>query len=390
MNEQPTSFEPGLAEIETILERLVSFDTTSHKSNLDLIAYIQDYLTGYGVAYQLIPNDEGDKASLLASVGPDVPGGIGLSGHTDVVPVTGQDWSTDPFTLTRQGTKLYGRGSTDMKGFLAVMLAAVPLFQKAKLQKPVHLIFSYDEETGCTGVRPMIERMGKDLPMPEFVMVGEPSNCQVVEAHKGIVSFVTTVRGFEAHSSLLHLGVSAVAIAARLINFLSETQATFIKQQNDGRFTPPYSTVHVGMVEGGTARNIVAKHCSFAWEVRSLPGFHGIDVANQMMAFASECLLPDMKAISKSCDISTLQKGEVPGLAAHASAIELGLKLARQNASHAVSYGTEAGLFELADMPCVICGPGNINEAHKPDEFIEEAELIGCMAAMRRIIEQLS
>lgn len=379
----------SLDQIEPILETLISFDTTSHKSNLEIIAYIKSYLEKWDVPCHLIPNETGDKSSLFASIGPDLPGGVGLSGHTDVVPVVGQDWHTDPFQLTRKGSALYGRGTTDMKGFLAVMLACVPLFKSCALQRPVHLIFSYDEEIGCTGVRPLIAQLGQGLPRPAFVMVGEPSNNQVVEAHKSILSFVTHVHGFEAHSSLRHRAVSAIDVAAKLITYLSGQQDELARDQNDPRFDPPYSSVHVGHVEGGTARNIVAKTCSFAWEVRALPSFDGGAIAANMMAYATSDLLPDMLAISDQCRVETEKLGAVPGLMASAGAIELGLKLAQQNSSFAVSYGTEAGLFEGGGAPSVICGPGNINEAHKPNEFIEEEELLKCAEIMVRTAHYL-
>jgi len=378
-----------LEQIKAILERLVGFDTTSHKSNLELIAYLEQFCKQNGVTYHLIPNEEGDKASLFASIGPQNEGGIGLSGHTDVVPVVGQAWDTDPFQLTQKGDKLFGRGTTDMKGFLAVMLASIPLFQTANLKRPVHFLFSYDEEIGCTGVRPMIDRLGHDLLKPEFVLVGEPSNCKVVEAHKSILSFETIVQGFEAHSSVHHKGVNAIEIAAKLIDFLTGKQQELVLAQNEPRFDPPYSTIHVGIITGGTARNIVAKECRFAWEVRALPSFNGADIADAMMAFAHQSLLPAMREISENCYVKTVNKGEVPGLNAHPFAVELGLKIAQQNSSHAVSYGTEAGLFELGGVPSVICGPGNIDQAHKPNEFIDENELVACTHIMGQIADYL-
>lgn len=379
-----------LAAIEEILARLVSFDTTSHKSNLELIAYLEAYLKPLGVAYQLVPNEAGDKASLMASIGPQTEGGIGLSGHTDVVPVTGQAWDTDPFTLTAKGSRLYGRGTTDMKGFLAVMLAAVPLMQAAPLKRPLHLIFSYDEETGCTGVRPLIERLGVSLPKPAFVIVGEPSTSKLVSAHKGILSYETHITGFEAHSSVLQRGASAIEAAARLITFLNEQQATLARGPLDERFDPPYTTVHVGMVSGGTARNIVAKDCRFAWEVRYLPGVEGGAIANELMAFAKTEVLPGMKAVSETCRIETRQMGAVPGFAAGADAVQTGLQLARQNEDLAVSYGTEAGLFEGGGVPTVICGPGHIHQAHKPNEFIERDELLKSLRVVETAIAALS
>lgn len=371
---------------EEILADLVHFDTTSHKTNLPLIAYIEDLLQEADVPYDLVPNNEGDKASLFATIGPNEPGGIGLSGHTDVVPVEGQDWDTDPFTLKVKGDKLYGRGTTDMKGFLACMLAALPAYKEAQLKRPIFLIFSYDEEVGCTGVRPLIKKLGHDLPLPSLVLVGEPSNCRVVEAHKSIMSYVTRIEGHETHSSLLHQGVSAIEIATKLMSHLYESQSNIIQTQNDTRFNPPYSTVHIGRLEGGTARNIVAKSCEFLWEVRALPSFDGEQIAKDLIAYADNELLASMKAISETTNIVTTQITSVPGLASSPDTINLGLKLANQNESASVSYATEAGLFENQGAGSFICGPGNIEQAHKPNEYIERSELVKCLAVIERVI----
>ncbi len=379
-----------LSSTEEILAQLIHFDTTSHKTNLPLILYIEEILNRASVPYRLVPNEEGDKTSLFATIGPEGTGGIALSGHTDVVPVEAQNWDTDPFTLTKKGDKLFGRGTTDMKGFLACMLAAIPLFQAANLKQPIYLVFSYDEEVGCTGVRPLVKRLGNELPMPSLVVVGEPSNCQVVEAHKSITSYVTKIIGHEAHSSLLHQGVSAIEIATKLITHLNETQQSLQHTQNDARFDPPFSTVHVGRIEGGTARNIVAKTCEFLWEVRALPDFDGPQIAHDMMSYAREKLLPGMKALSSDTDIITEQITSVPGLASSAASVSLGMKLAKQNESFVVSYGTEAGLFENQGAHSVICGPGNIEQAHKPNEFIELSELLKCLALLDRIAEHQS
>lgn len=375
---------------EEILADLVHFDTTSHKTNLPLITYIEAILKEAGVPYDLVPSDEGDKASLFATIGPEEPGGIGLSGHTDVVPVEGQDWDTDPFTLKVKGDKLYGRGTTDMKGFLACMLAALPLYKEAQLKRPIYLIFSYDEEVGCTGVRPLIKKLGHDLPLPSLVLVGEPSNCHVVEAHKSIISYVTRIEGHETHSSLLYQGVSAIEIATKLMSHLYESQKNLIEKQNDTRFNPPYSTVHIGRLEGGTARNIVAKSCEFLWEVRALPSFDGEQIAQNLIAYAESELLPSMKAISETTNIVTTQITSVPGLASSPDTISLGLKLANQNESSSVSYATEAGLFENQGAGSVICGPGNIEQAHKPNEYIERSELVKCLAVLERVIDHQS
>ena len=373
-------------ETLAILERLVGFDTVSHKSNLALISYIEEILDKHSVPYTLIPAEGQEKAALYCQIGPPGDGGIGLSGHTDVVPVEGQSWTSDPFTLTRRGSRLYGRGTTDMKGYLALMLAAVPLFKAAPLARPLSLFFSYDEEIGCTGVRPMISKLGNGLPKPDLVVVGEPSTSRLVSAHKGITSFETIVTGLEAHSSVLHRGVSAIEVAVKLIHFLIKQQDALKSHGLDDQFDPPYSTVHVGEIVGGTARNIVAKSCQFHWEVRSLPGFEGASVARALAQFAEDELLRDMQRLSPETGIVTRQLGEVPGFAADSKAIEIGLKLARQNAAEAVSYGTEAGLFELGGVPAVICGPGHIHQAHKPDEFIEESELMKA----GRVIEEIA
>lgn len=375
---------------EEILADLVHFDTTSHKTNVALIAYIEALLQEARVPYVLVPNDGGDKASLFATLGPDEPGGIGLSGHTDVVPVDGQEWDTDPFTLTSKGDKLYGRGTTDMKGFLACMLAALPLYKQAQLKRPIYLIFSYDEEVGCTGVRPLIKKLGHDLPLPSLVIVGEPSLCGVVEAHKSIISYVTRVEGHETHSSLLHQGVSAIEVATKLMSHLYERQKNIIQTQNDIRFNPSYSTIHIGRLEGGTARNIVAKSCEFLWEVRALPTFDGEQIALNLRAYSEEELLPAMKVISETASIETMQITSVPGLASSPDTVNLGMKLANQNESSSVSYATEAGLFENQGVGSVICGPGNIEQAHKPNEFIERAELVKCLAILERIAQYQS
>lgn len=378
----------NLARAEGILEKLVGFDTTSHRTNLPLIIYIESLLKQADIPFQRVMNESGDKCSLFATIGPDVAGGIGLSGHTDVVPVDGQVWTSDPFTLTKRGERLYGRGTTDMKGFVACTLASLDLFKRADLLRPIHLLFSYDEEVGCTGVRPMISELGGRLAKPSMILVGEPTKCEVVDAHKSILSFVTKITGLEAHSSLLHKGVSAIVPAARLIAKLDDIQTELASTQNNSRFDPPYSTIHVGHVSGGTARNIIAQNCEFLWEVRALPGFDGRNILIQMTDYAQSELVPAMKEISQGTGIETIDCGIVPGFAAKSEVINIALKLANRNETFAVSYGTEAGLFDEADIPSVVCGPGDIHQAHKPDEFIERAELHKCMRMLERVVAQ--
>ena len=268
------------------MERLVAFDTTSAKSNLALIAFVEDYLKAHGIAATRVPSPDGAKADLFATIGQKGQGGIGLSGHSDCVPVEGQRWTSDPFILTERSGKLYGRGSCDMKGFIACVLAAVPAFKARNLKEPIHIIVSYDEEVGCTGVRPLIARLGKDLPRPRAVIVGEPTGIAVIDAHKRIDAYRTRVTGREAHSSMHELGVNAIAAAAALIGELERIGDGIAARDRDERFVPPYSTVFVGTIEGGTAHNIVPKTCEFQWQVRSLPEASPDEVPRELVAFA--------------------------------------------------------------------------------------------------------
>jgi acetylornithine deacetylase len=370
-----------------ILGDLVAFDTTSRNSNLQLIDYVEDFLDERGIASVRVDHEPGRKTNLYATIGPEQPGGIVLSGHTDVVPVDGQSWTFDPFSLTERDSRLYGRGTTDMKGFLAAALASVDHFTSLKLDRPIHLAFSCDEEVGCRGVRPLIQYLVQHLPRPAAVIVGEPTLMKVVNAHKTAVSFETEVIGHEAHSSAAHQGVNAIMVASELVHELT-TMARELKALGDDRsgFDPPYTTVHVGTIAGGTAKNIVPKRCSFVWETRLLPG-DDADRAHQRLRAASEKLLPEMKAVSPECSITTRLINIVPGLEPRAGspAESLALHLAQENGTGAVSYATEAGLFQQAGIASIICGPGSIEQAHKPDEFIAASELEACLAFMRRL-----
>lgn len=371
-----------------MIAKLVGFDTVSRNSNLNLIAFLEDYLNGWGVPHRRVENETGTKANLLATVGPAAaPGGIVLSGHTDVVPVDGQDWRTDPFTLREADGKLYGRGTCDMKSFFAIALAMVPDFLARPMSVPIHFALSYDEEIGCLGVRPLIDQAIRALPKPQVVIVGEPTDMSVVNAHKSIYAFRTHVRGLEAHSSATHEGVNAVMIAAELVHFVSGlAEEMKIKGDPSGRFDPPYTSVHVGPITGGTALNIIPRNCSFEWEFRALPDQDTNEIVSRVNAFA-ETLLPKMHAISNTTGIETVAGAFVPPLVPEtgSQAETLVLKLAEQNQAHAVSYGTEAGLFQLADIPTVICGPGSILQAHKPDEFVTLAQIEACERFMGRL-----
>jgi len=370
-----------------LLEKLISFDSTSRNSNLPLIDFIQEYLDGYGIKSRRVDYEEDNKTNLYATIGPDVEGGIVLSGHTDVVPVDGQDWSSDPFTMVERDARLFGRGTCDMKGFIAVALAAVPKFTAQKLKKPIHFAFSCDEEVGCAGVRPLIDHIKAELPMPGGVIVGEPTSMEVVNSHKNATRLKTTITGHEAHSSCTHLGVSAILTAGEMLGEIGRIADDY-RQRGDpsGRFDPPYTTVQVGLIEGGTANNIIPGHCSFTWETRMLPDHSLEELTDRIEAFA-KALEPAMKAVNPKAGIDTMVENSIPGLAPDdGSPIEvLALNLAQANGTAAVSYGTEAGLFQLAGIPAIVCGPGSIEQAHKADEYVDISQLQQCEAFMDRL-----
>jgi acetylornithine deacetylase len=375
-----------------LLKRLVAFDTTSSKSNRELIGFVEDYLAEHGVGSTPVPSADGAKANLFATIGAEGDGGIALSGHSDCVPVEGQRWSSDPFTLTERDGKLHGRGACDMKGFIACVLASVPLFKLRPLKEPIHIVISYDEEVGCTGVRPLLAKLGKDLPQPRIVIVGEPTSMAVIDAHKRIDAYRTTVTGREAHSGVPQLGVNAIAAAATLIVELERIAADIAGKQNDRRFEPPYSTVNVGNIKGGTATNIVPKTCEFRWQVRSLPSAAPAEVPRDLSAFAKTALLPRMQQVNADVGIETRPEGSVPAFVAPGGSAAVGLALALTGTQEtgAVSYATEAGLFEQAGCPTVICGPGDIAQAHAADEFVAVEQLDACMAFLAKLADRLS
>ncbi|WP_416898898.1 MAG: acetylornithine deacetylase [Minwuia sp.] len=372
-----------------ILETLVGFDTTSRDSNLPLIDWTADYLDSRGVTVEVIRDETGKKANLLGTIG-EGDGGIVLSGHTDVVPVDGQDWHTDPFRLTHRDGRLYGRGSSDMKGFIACALAAAPRLAQGNLSQPVHFAFSYDEEVGCLGVGSMIGRFAENGIRPAICIVGEPTMMRVVNAHKGCATFITTLKGKEVHSSATHLGVNTVMYGAELVNFIAEI-AEERRQQPNPLFDPPYTTVHVGLMQGGTAVNIVPQHCEIRWEYRNVPGDDCRDIPERVEAFIRERLLPRMRAVHPDADVTTRNFADVPGLKPEddGPAEALIKRLARQNATETVAYGAESGLFQDAGMSTVMCGPGDIGVAHQPNEFVDVEQIGLCMDFMDRLAEHL-
>jgi acetylornithine deacetylase len=384
--------ESRLAEAKALLTRLVAFESVSDTSNLPLIDFVESYLREQGTESIRAPNPSGDKAAILATIGPRVDGGMVLSGHTDVVPVEGQPWSSPPFMLREASGRLYGRGACDMKGFDACVLAMAPMFRDAGLKRPVHIVLSYDEETTCLGSRDIIARFGKDEPRPGAVIVGEPTMMRVADAHKSVATFRTVVSGHEAHSALPALGANAVAAAADVVSEIGRLAREYEEGPLDPRFNPPYSTIHVGMIRGGTARNILARECVFNWEFRGLPGATTASALAKVQAFVDDIALPRLTRFVSGPSIATTIEVDVPPLSADAGSVAetLALKLIRSNSPIAVSFATEAGHFQGAGLPTIVCGPGSIDLAHKADEFVEEAQLVACLEFLERLAEDLS
>ncbi|BCF93228.1 MULTISPECIES: acetylornithine deacetylase [Paraburkholderia] len=376
-----------------LLEQLIGFPTVSRDSNLAMIDFIRHYLGDLGVHSELFYNAERTKANLFATIGPDDGGGIVLSGHTDVVPVDGQPWTVEPFRLSEKDGRLYGRGTADMKGFIASVLAAVPGFVARDLKVPVHLAFSYDEEVGCLGVRPMLAELAKRAHKPALCLIGEPTELKPVLGHKGKLAMRCQVKGAPCHSAYAPYGVNAIQYAARLINRLEEIgEQLSSPEQHDERFDPPYSTVQTGVIKGGRALNIVPAECEFDFEVRALPGYDATNVADELQTFAQTQLLPKMRAVNADTDIRLESLSAYPGLATPpgSDAAQLLAMLCGSREFGTVAFGTEGGLFNQAGIPAVVCGPGSMDQGHKPDEFVTVEQLEACDAMLMRLADHLS
>ncbi|HWE45848.1 MAG TPA: acetylornithine deacetylase [Caulobacteraceae bacterium] len=376
------------------LRRLVAFDTTSRGSNLALIDYVEAELAKHGARSVRIPNEAGDKANLLALIGPEADGGVVLSGHTDVVPVDGQPWTSDPWTLTDKGDgRLYGRGACDMKAFIALALAAAPLFAEADLKRPVHFAFTYDEEIGCLGAPHLIRKLVAHGPQPRLVIVGEPTSMQLVTAHKSITVFTVTVTGREAHSSQPHLGVSATMEAARLVAFIGDL-AKRLDDEADARspFLPKGPTLTVGLINGGTASNILARECRFTSDLRA-PAAYDPETVLAPVRERVEAVDRQLKARFPGCGAALEVLRSAPPLTPEpdSEAEALVRSLTGDNSpGRAVAYAAEAGQFQGAGFSTVICGPGSIDQAHQPDEYIDKAQIERGAAFMARLAESLS
>jgi acetylornithine deacetylase len=374
-----------------LLAKLVSFKSISRQSNLDLIAFVEDYLASHSVRSRRVYSADGQRANLYATIGPAERGGICLSGHSDVVPVEGQPWSSDPFVLLeRDDGHLYGRGTSDMKGFIACVLATVPYFVEHVSDTPIHIAISYDEEIGCVGVRGLLDELAKDVARPTGCIIGEPTEMRLASAHKGKSAYRCCVRGLAGHSAQPHLAVNAVEYAADLVAFIrNRGRALQTDGARDARYDPPFSTVQTGTIGGGVAVNVVPDRCEFEFEIRELPGSDGERIVGELTRFASGTLLPEMKRVAADAAIELQPLVEYPGLSDDASSAALKAlcgRLLDDDSVTTLSFGTEGGLFQSIGIPAVVCGPGSITRAHKADEYITVSELQACVSFLERLV----
>ena len=377
-----------------MIGRLVGFDTVSARSNRALIDDVQAYLAEHGVAARLVPDASGAKANLFATIGPATAGGVALSGHTDVVPVEGQPWATDPFTATIKDARVYGRGTADMKSFIAVALALVPTFRAMNLRRPIHLCLSYDEEVGCLGMPALLRLLGRELPLPALAIVGEPTGMKVVNAHKGIWAQRTTIIGRDGHSSAPGRGANAILFMAQLVGRLERLAAEL---QSEGaaaappglEFDPPWSTLNVGRIEGGTALNIIARRCTLDWEFRPLPGVDAATIRARIEHWIATELAPTLRRTAPEATIETVSLCAVPALVPEPGGLaeSVALRLTGANRAEAVSFTSEAGQFQESGISTVLCGPGSITEAHQPNEFVTLEQIAACEVFLRRLAE---
>jgi len=384
---------PRLEETISVLERLVAFATLPGETNLELVGYVNAYLADRGIESRLSYDETGNRANLCAVIGPPVDGGVALNGHTDIVPVEGQAWSADPFTLVRRDGRLFGRGAVDMKGFLACMFASAAMFRDAGLKRPVHLTICYDEEIGGFGAPVLVADMLGAGPRPAVAIVGEPTRMRLVSGHKGGYEMRTEFTGHACHSSDPRKGVSAVQYAARFVAHLSDLAEAMAAHPRPGSpYDPPYTTLTVGRIEGGTAVNIIAQNCTVSWEMRPVPGEDSAAIIAAIERYANEKLLPAMQAVAPGASIVTTTLADVPSLDDREAekAVALVAEVTGRNDTEVVSFGTDAGHFCAAGISTVVFGPGSIDQAHKPDEFIDISEIEACLAFFDRLAARLA
>ncbi|MDH3235294.1 MAG: acetylornithine deacetylase [Alphaproteobacteria bacterium] len=379
----------GSTTTAAILSDLIAIDTVSANSNLPFVEHVADYLRDHKIDVTLVHNEERTKANLFATIGPEGNGGIALSGHSDVVPVEGQDWSSDPFKALEKDGRIYGRGACDMKGFIAATLALVPEMIEADPKTPLHLVYSYDEELGCVGIGTLISEIAKSLPLPEIAIIGEPTDMKLVNSHKGIAAYETELTGLEAHSSATHVGVSAIFHGAELVGFLDRLAREMAERGPFAHdFDPPYTSLSVGLIDGGTAVNIIPKSCRISYEFRPVPGADPEAVKARIAAFIEDDLLPRMRQRFPDAAVVTTENAAAPPLVPteNSAAEDLVRKITGANRAGTVSFATEAGHFQSTGVSAVIIGPGSIDQAHKPDEYVEIDQLAECEDFLRKVI----
>ncbi|WP_040173828.1 acetylornithine deacetylase [Phaeobacter piscinae] len=376
-----------------ILSDLIAFPTVSADSNLEMIAYLANRLEDCGARVDVMFDASGQKANLFATLGPETDGGIVLSGHSDVVPVTDQDWTSDPFAMVERDGRLYGRGTCDMKGFIAATLAMAPEFAAQISRRPIHFAFTYDEEVGCIGAGHLVQALRERELKPRLALIGEPTSMRVVEGHKGCHEYSTRFQGLEGHGSDPGRGVNAVEYAARYVNRLLDLRGDLQQRTPpDSRFDPPWTTLNIGALNGGSAHNVIASKAQVDWEMRPVQPSDADHVKDTMARYCRDTLLPAMQAIYPEASIETEVVGEVAGLTptSQNEARELMAELLGSNAAELVPFGTEAGLFQALGLDVVVCGPGAIAQAHKADEYLSLDQLSDCLRMLERLGDQLA
>ncbi len=376
-------------KFKTLLSKLISFKTISMTSNKELMLFIKDYLSKSSIKCELLEGSKG-QFNLYSRIGPNKEGGILLSGHTDVVPTEGQNWNSDPFKLIKKKNKFYGRGTCDMKSFIAVSLDLVSKINISNLKKPIHLIFSYDEEIGCVGIQKIVPFIKKLKPKPMYCIVGEPTGMKVVNEHKGKKNFLVQFNGVEAHSSLVNNGVNSINFCSEFVEFLKNLQKSISISSKNSKYNPPYSTINVGLIRGGIALNIIPKHCEIEFEIRDTPEINSEEILKKIKSFLKS-LEKKMKKINNKCFIVFKNTNDFPPLKTDEKKkiIQMALQKLKSNSISSVSFGTEAGVFNKLGVETIVCGPGNIEQAHKPNEYIEESQIIKCQSFLKNIIEYL-
>ena len=377
----------------SILTDLVEYPSVSSVSNLEIINYLSDKIKSLGGKVDIMTTEDNKQANIFCTIGPEIDGGIVLSGHTDVVPAKELNWNSDPFKLTKKDNLLYGRGTCDMKGFIASTIAATEILKNKKLKYPVHFSFTYDEEIGCFGARHLAKELKKYEYKPSMVIIGEPTNMEIIEAHKGDCEYTTCFHGMEGHASNPEKGLSAIQYGSLFTNKLFELANELKKRApSDSPFNPPWTTIQAGKIEGGVAHNVIAGQCSIDWEMRPINEEDKNFVKNNLSTYCKNKLIPEMQSKFSKAKIETEIIGEIPGLIPKKDnqARVIMQELLQSNSTGVISFGTEAGIFQEMDMDVVVCGPGSIDQAHKANEFISLSELEKCLMNLLNLLNQWS